>query len=140
MIITGVEIIFSGVLLLYFVVLPIDVLIQGGNYDSPFTKLELMDKKKKKTAIIVTLTAGVFIFFLSLYMNGYLPTHFLAEFNNSFWGVYMLIIMTSIIDLRKYMKRKAEQAPYRVFVMVCTLLIVLTSIILLTTSIITYYA
>jgi succinate dehydrogenase hydrophobic anchor subunit len=140
MVIMGIKIIFSGVLLLYFFVFPIYILIQKGNLDSPFTKLDVTDIKKRKTAIIVTLVAGVFIFFLSLYMNGFLPSDFLVEFNNSYWSVYILIFMASIIDLRNYRKREIEQVPYRIFVLICTILLALTSIILLTTSIITYYA
>jgi len=140
MVIMGIKIIFSGVLLIYFVVFPIYILIQKGNLGSPFTKIDVTDIKKRKTAIIVTLVAGVFIFFLSLYMNGFLPSDFLVEFNNSYWSVYILIFMASIIDLRNYRKREIEQAPYRIFLLICTILLALTSIILLTTSIITYYA
>jgi hypothetical protein len=140
MVIMGIKIIFSGVLLIYFVVFPIYILIQKGDLDSPFTKIDVSDIKKRKTAIIVTLVAGVFIFFLSLYMNGFLPSDFLVEFNNSYWSVYILIFMASIIDLRNYRKREIEQAPYRIFLLICTILLALTSIILLTTSIITYYA
>jgi hypothetical protein len=140
MVIIGVKIIFSGVLLLYFVGFPIYILILKGDLDSPFTKIDVTDIKKRKTAIIVTLIAGVFIFLLSLYMNGFLPSDFITEFNNSYWSVYILIFMASIIDLRNYRKRKIEQAPYRIFVLICTILLAFTSIILLTTSIITYYA
>jgi uncharacterized membrane protein YiaA len=140
MVIMGIKIIFSGVLLLYFFVFPIYILIQKGNLDSPFTKLDVTDIKKRKTAIIVTLVAGVFIFFLSLYMNGFLPSDFLVEFSNSYWSVYVLIFIASIIDLRNYRKRTIEQAPYRIFVLICTILLAITSIFLLTISIITYYA
>jgi len=140
MVITGIKIIFSGVLLLYFVAFPIYILIEKGDLDSPFTKIDVADIKKRKTAIIVTLISGVFIFLLSLYMNGFLPSDFLVEFSNSYWSVYILIFIASISDLRNYRKRKIEQEPYRIFVLICTIVLALTSIILLTTSIITYFA
>jgi len=130
MLITSMKYLFSAVLLTYFIVLPVICLIRKASYDSPFTKLEVTDIKHRKNMIILTLVLGIFIFFLSLYMNGFLPSDFLAEFNNSFYGVYALIIIAAISDMIKYLKRKDKQAPYKLFVMVCTSLMVLSSLVL----------
>lgn len=130
MLITSMKYLFSAVLLAYFVVLPVIFLIRRASYDSPFTKLEATDIKKRKNMIVLTLVLGIFIFFLSLYMNGFLPSDFLAEFNNSFYAVYVLIIIAAIGDMIRYSKRNIQQAPCKLFVLLCTSLMVLSSLFL----------
>jgi len=63
-------------------------------------------------------------------MNGFLPSDFLAEFNNSFYAVYALIIIGAISDMVKYLKRNVQQAPYKIFVLICTSLMVVSSLFL----------
>ena len=115
----------------YTIVLPIQFLIKGGNYDSPYVQQDVTDMKKKKFAIYMMPILGLINIPFIFYECRIYPFSLIPHKGTSYI-LFMLLVIAGVRDIMRMRKNYYNVLPqYRRLTIFYAVLIAVSSLILL---------